>query len=118
MSNAELTNRRLAQAPLQLGPPLAAQDRHCELQRSQLDRRFRFRLDRLRRVHLRQADESLETDVDRPRIDDLSLFYQRRQDHVRYRDLRIHLALLLPGIKKCGARRSELRNCAGFANRR
>src|SRR6266480_1739322 len=71
VSNADLINRRLAQAPLQLGPPLAAQDQHDQSKRRQLDRRLCFWLNRVRRLHLRQANESLEANVPRHRVDDL-----------------------------------------------
>jgi hypothetical protein len=100
-SNRVTSARRWSTVKLDvdLGPPLAAQDRHRELQRGKLDRRPGVWLDRLRRFHLRKANEPLEDDAARPRPNDLSLFRQRRQDHDCHRDLRIDRALFSAGIK-------------------
>src|SRR5438552_18393980 len=51
---------------------------HAESERGKFDRRFCLWLDRLRRFHLRKANESLEADAPRHCLDGLSLLHQRR----------------------------------------
>ena len=58
------------------GPRLAANDRHVRFQHAESDRRTCFRLDRIRRVRLRQTNELMDANVSRPRPDDLSLLRQ------------------------------------------
>src|SRR6266404_8285161 len=50
---------------------------HAEFERGELDRRFCLWLDRIRRLHLRKANESLEADAARNRVDGLPLLCQQ-----------------------------------------
>jgi len=59
-----------------LGAQLARLSEHDQSKRRQPDRWLRLRLDRIRRFHVRKANEFVETDVPRHRVDGLSLLHQ------------------------------------------
>lgn len=93
------------------GPGLAAQDRQRELQRSKSHRRFRLRLNRFRRLYLRQAHEFMGTDVSWLGPDGLSLFRQQRCCSLGRRSRWLGSSLVRAKLKKSGARLHELRFC-------
>src|SRR5439155_12416639 len=69
---------------------------HAESERGKFDRRFCLWLDRLRRFHLRKANESLEADAPRHCLDGLSLLHQRRSSDDCNRDDRDGRLVLSP----------------------
>ncbi len=56
------------------GPVFSSLSRYVWTEHRKFDRQFAYQFDRIRRLHLRKADERLEAHGLRPRLYDLSLF--------------------------------------------